>query len=324
MASESITPIFPVSSVTGQNLSVLTSFLNLLPPVSDLRNNSDLPTEFLISEKFTVEGKPILAGTVIKGNINKGQILQLGPDSKGNFRPAEVVDVRCVRVRVDYARCGQTCTLQVNPLSYCKEWLEKEPNAIRRGMVLVESKTNPRAAYEFQADLELYPGACEVVISRRYEPVVNTLTTRQSCIIVVLAKGEDAEDLEDFPELAVKKEKSKSICGRSRTRKLADSASNPKGPGGFKLEPKRSHDFSAEKEHKDKEVEKPKRKPLQKIREEGVPHRKKKEEVVIRPDRVQSLRLRFKYYPEYIKVGQKLLVNDGLLKAVGRITDIYY
>jgi GTPase len=37
-----------------------------------------------------------------------------------------------------------------------------------------------------------------------------------------------------------------------------------------------------------------------------------------------SLRLRFKYNPEYITVGQKIIVNDGLFKAAGKITDIYY
>lgn len=43
-------------------------------------------TEFLISDKFLIDDKIILAGTVIKGNIKTGQILHIGPDSKGNFR----------------------------------------------------------------------------------------------------------------------------------------------------------------------------------------------------------------------------------------------
>jgi GTPase len=82
-----------------------------------------MPTEFLISDKFVVHGKLILAGTVIKGNINKSQLLQLGPDVKGNFRAVEIVNIRCVQVTVKYAKCGQTCTLHINPLNYCREWL---------------------------------------------------------------------------------------------------------------------------------------------------------------------------------------------------------
>lgn len=120
VVSEAVIPIFPLSSVTGDNLSVFISFLNLLPSVSDLRNNADMPTEFLVSEKFVVNGKIILAGTVIKGNINKGQILQLGPDGKGNFRAVEIVDIRCANVQVKYAKSGQTCTLHIRPLNYCR------------------------------------------------------------------------------------------------------------------------------------------------------------------------------------------------------------
>lgn len=69
--------------------------------------------------------------------------------------------------------------------NYAQEWLEKEPNAIRRGMVLVESKSNPKAAHEFLAEFVLYHSKKEEIkITRKYQPVVNTLTIRQICTIV--------------------------------------------------------------------------------------------------------------------------------------------
>jgi len=43
-----------------------------------------------VSDKYAVEGKLVLAGTVIKGSIKKGQMLHLGPDLKGSFRAVEV------------------------------------------------------------------------------------------------------------------------------------------------------------------------------------------------------------------------------------------
>ena len=46
--------------------------------------------------------------------------------------------------------------------------------------------------------------------------------------------------------------------------------------------------------------------------------------MTIEPNKPTSLRLRFKYNPEYITVGQKLIINEELLKAVGKITKIYY
>lgn len=136
-----------ISSVTGRNIELLTSFLNLLTSVSEIKNNEEMNTVLSISDKYIVDGSIILAGTVIKGSIKKGQLLHIGPDLKGTFRAIEVVSIECLRVPVKIAKCGQICTVAIRLLNYSKEWLEKEPNAIRRGMVLIESKANPKAAY---------------------------------------------------------------------------------------------------------------------------------------------------------------------------------
>ena len=44
----------------------------------------------MISDKYMMDKNTILAGTVIKGTIKRGQILHLGPDCKGTFRAVEV------------------------------------------------------------------------------------------------------------------------------------------------------------------------------------------------------------------------------------------
>jgi GTPase len=103
-----------------------------------------------------VDGSIILAGTVVKGTVKKGQLLHIGPDLKGAFRAVEVKSIECLRVPVKVAKCGQVCTLAIRPLNYALEWLEKEPSAIRRGMVLVDSKSNPKAVYEFLLELTPY------------------------------------------------------------------------------------------------------------------------------------------------------------------------
>jgi GTPase len=108
-----VIPIFPISNVTGENLDILKGFLNQLPSISDLKNNVGMPTEFLISEKFMVKHKTIVAGTVIKGNIYKKQKLLLGPDAKGGFKAVQAVDVNCLRIPVPSAKCGQACTVHI-------------------------------------------------------------------------------------------------------------------------------------------------------------------------------------------------------------------
>lgn len=75
-----------ISNVTGKNMDLLTSFFNLLTASGELKNNEELSTEFSISNKFIVDGNIILAGTVIKGTVKKGQLLHIGPDLKGVFR----------------------------------------------------------------------------------------------------------------------------------------------------------------------------------------------------------------------------------------------
>lgn len=81
-----------------------------------------------------MRNKTILAGTVIKGHINKGQNLYLGPDPKGNFRLVQIVDIRCLMVNVRYAKCGQTCTVYIiDPHNEA----QSDFSDIRRGMVLV-------------------------------------------------------------------------------------------------------------------------------------------------------------------------------------------
>lgn len=72
--------------MTGKNIDLLTSYLNLLTAASELKNNEELNTEFSISDKYVVNGNIILAGTVVKGTVKKGQLLHIGPDMKGAFR----------------------------------------------------------------------------------------------------------------------------------------------------------------------------------------------------------------------------------------------
>ena len=54
-------------------------------------------------------------------------------------------------------------------------------------MVLIESKSNPKATYEFTAEFYVYGNnPQEIKITAKYQPVINTLTTRQICDIVAM------------------------------------------------------------------------------------------------------------------------------------------
>lgn len=72
-------------------------------------------------------------------------------------------------------------------------------------MVLIESKSNPKATHEFSAEFCIYGNnPQENKITGKYQPVINTLTTRQICDIVVMPSGEELE----IPRMSKKKSKS--------------------------------------------------------------------------------------------------------------------
>lgn len=60
------------------------------------------------------------------------------------------------------------------------------------------------------------------------------------------------------------------------------------------------------------------------ITEEGKNNLKNEKCIIVKPDVCNFIRLRFIYYPEYITVGQKLIINDSCLKAIGWIREIFY
>lgn len=315
-------PIFLVSNLTGENLDFFKVFLNLLPVVNPFENYQHLNTEFYIDQKFEVNNQIILAGTVIKGSIRKNQCLCLGPDNKGQFHLIEIQAIKCKRVDVRSASCGQNCTIAVKFLKNNAAMQE-----IRKGMVLVEEKTNPRSAFEFLAEIYLYDHSTEDKILRaHYQPVVNTQTTRQTCKLIITQDNE----INSLLPVELKKMKSKSI-----------------EPRGFKEKPKfksnnyEIHEREAKFKHKNsmdcltaKQMEYGKKiKKIAEKRKESFEEIKEKEEkkgliegkfMIINHDSNNFIRLKFKYYPEYITLGQKLIINDNCLKAIGWIREIYY
>ena len=114
-----------------------------------------MPPEFAVSNTFELGGQVVLGGTVLKGVIKEKQILLLGPDKQGSFYPVEIQEVQCNRVKVKSAQCGQTCTAAVKRV-FTKATIGTDSDPIRQGMVLVDSRTNPKAYWEFQAELWVF------------------------------------------------------------------------------------------------------------------------------------------------------------------------
>ncbi|WP_411025287.1 GTP-binding protein, partial [Salmonella sp. s57379] len=81
--SPSITPIFMLSSVSGENLDLLMVFFNILPPLSNSKEQEELMqqlTEFQVDEIYTVpEVGTVVGGTLYSGICREGEQLVVGP-----------------------------------------------------------------------------------------------------------------------------------------------------------------------------------------------------------------------------------------------------
>lgn len=85
-----------------------------------------------------------------------------------------------------------------------------------------------------------------------------------------------------------------------------------------------NHEFNNNNNNLERKASFEDKKEFEVITEEGKNNCKNEKFVIVKPDVCNFIRLRFIYYPEYITVGQKLIINDSCLKAIGWIREIFY
>lgn len=146
--SQRICPIFQVSNVTGENLDLVRTFLNILPYRGHY--NQEGPFEFLINEIFSVPHVgTVVSGVVKSGVIHAGDSVVVGPDSLGQFTTTTIKSIERKRIQVNACFAGQSGSFAL------KRVRRKE---VRKGMVVLKKMDNPPKVYrEFIAEGESYP-----------------------------------------------------------------------------------------------------------------------------------------------------------------------
>lgn len=171
-------PIFCVSNVTGDGLSLLKSFIQHLPSrlyESGLFKQPSAPPEFHIDDIFNVNGVGIVVGGIMRaGRILANQQLLLGPDKSGQFRPVLVKTLHYKRVPVDAVESGQHSAIAIRSLVK-KEQLKK--SMFRKGMVLLGMSMQPKATFEFKAEVVILHHA--TTIRQRYQAMIHCGIIRQ-------------------------------------------------------------------------------------------------------------------------------------------------
>lgn len=146
----SVTPIFTLSSVSGENLDLLKVFLNILPPLSNSKEQEELMqqlTEFQVDEIYSVpEVGTVVGGTLYSGICREGERLVVGPTDEGRFLKLRVGSIQRNRSACRVLRAGQAATLALGHF---------DRSLLRKGMVMVSPKMNPTICCEFEAAIVL-------------------------------------------------------------------------------------------------------------------------------------------------------------------------
>ena len=83
----------------------------------------------------------------------------LGPDNDGRFRKVEVKGIHCKRIPVRQVKAGQMGSFAINMGKFADNWLKNCGGELRKGMVLVDPRSKPRATFTFCAEIWTFDGA---------------------------------------------------------------------------------------------------------------------------------------------------------------------
>ncbi|KAI1743464.1 P-loop containing nucleoside triphosphate hydrolase protein [Xylaria scruposa] len=173
--SQRICPIFQVSNVTGKNLDLVRTFLNILPHHG--RYDSDAPFEFHINDTFSVPFVgTVVSGIVKSGVVHTGDNILVGPDSLGQFMQTSIRSIERKRIGVPAASAGQSASFAL------KKIRRKD---VRKGMVVlpkIEGQPAPKVSREFTAEVLILSHA--TTIKTKYQAMLHVGPVQQTCAII--------------------------------------------------------------------------------------------------------------------------------------------
>jgi GTPase len=184
-----IVPIFQISTVTGEGLEDLKTFLSKL--TTKFPNTTEFSlvktpkdkTEMLLDHAFNTKVGCIHAGVIVSGKIETNQKLLIGPTADGDFKLVQVREIQFLRVTVNELCCGNSCSLKLKSLD--KNY-ELSTNNFSKGMVLLDPETKLEPTMEFEVEALIVHHSSTIKVG--YQSVVHCHVIRQTCSIVQMNK----------------------------------------------------------------------------------------------------------------------------------------
>ena len=295
--------IFLVSALKWEGgLTLFKNYLRSLPKEKEAIFNKDLKKkqeelelenmEFDIHEIIYKESNAILTGIVSSGELRTKSKYYLGPDSNGNFKVVQVCDIFCKKVAVSYSYKGQYCSISIKSLGKINTLTREN---VKKGMSLLDMKIYPIASRLFEIEIWTIDDTTKI-LKNSYQPILNIKHIRQGVkiknpddIFLFLNDNEKQNDLETLLEddeinLTNVQEKINNLIKKKKSR--------------IKIQTDEKLEVDIKNNNKN--------------------------EIMVGPiDKKAKLTVEFLFNPEYISIGQKIIINDQSLKAYGVITKIF-
>ena len=331
MDEKEILLTFLVSTLKWEGgLTLFKNFLGVLPEAnktSDKQKQKELELEkmeFDIHEIIYKETNVILVGIVSSGKLRIKSKCFLGPDINGNFKMVEVCDIHCKKVNVAYSYKGQYCSVCIKSIGDINTLTRDN---VKKGMSLLDIRNTPIASRLFEIEIWTIDDTTKSFKSS-YQPILNIKHIRQGVkiknpdeLFLFLSDNKKTNDLENIIKddditLDNVKDKISELVERKINKNLIynkkiNNLSNSNSLNDKNKNSKNIKTIQNKIHHKEKEKE-----------EENLFNFN--DEITIGPaDKKTKLVVEFLFNPEYISVGQKIIINDQSLKACGIITKIF-
>ena len=317
MDEKEILVTFLVSTLKWEGgLTLFKNFLRSLPKVNGIIYNNDNlkqrqkeleleKMEFDIHEIIHKETNAILIGIVSSGKLRSNSKCYLGPDSNGNFKIVEVCNIFCKKVAVSYSYKGQYCSVCIKSLGKINTLTREN---VKKGMSLLDIRMNPIASRLFEIEIWTIDETTKI-LKNSYQPILNIKHIRQGVkiknqddIFLFLSDNKKLNELEKL----IENEYINLTNVRDKINKLIK---NKKERIKKEIDENLKDNFIKENNIKD-----------EKNKNENTSNN----EIVIGPaEKKTKLVVEFLFNPEYISVGQNIIINDQNLKAYGIITKIF-
>ena len=323
MEEKEILLTFLVSTLTWEGgLTLFKNFLGVLPQVnnkiSDKQKEKELgleKMEFDVHEIIYKETNAILVGIVSSGKLTIKSKCFLGPDINGNFKLVEVCDIHCKKVAVTYSYKGQYCSVCIKSIGDINTLTRDN---VKKGMSLIDIRNTPIASRLFEIEIWTIDDTTKN-LKRSYQPILNIKHVRQGVkiknpdeLFLFLSDNKKINDLESL----VKNEEINLDNIKDNIKNLIDKKKLLKNKNKISENYNNNNNIN-----EDKNIKISQNKNQKDFNDDLFSIN---DEITIGPaDKKTKLVVEFLFNPEYISVGQKIIINDQSLKAYGVITKIF-